>query len=391
MVELIDDRDAFERLRPEWTELLASSAANCLFLTWEWLFTWWQHLSGDRRLCVITVRSGGKLIAIAPFGRSTRRVANLLPLQSLEFLGSGTVGSDYLDIIVRRGSEAEALGALATYLAETAVVLDLARIDAKSSVVSKLAAALTKNGWRKVRREAGVCPVIPLAGHTWESYLSTLGADHRYNFQRRLRQANRNFTMRFEQARTPAECGEALDRLIALHNQRWQGHGGSDAFDGVDIVRFHHAMTRLALERNWLRLFLLSFDGVPTAALYGFLYGRTFYFYQSGYDPRYRKHSAGLLAMGLAIKSAIDEGAAHYDLLHGDESYKFHWTKDVRELQHLELYPPERRAAMARRVRRVTRAVKKTARDVLPKTVGDRISAMRRLGLWKGLYGAWAS
>ncbi len=57
-------------------------------------------------------------------------------------------------------------------------------------------------------------------------------------------------------------------------------------------------MSRLALDRRWLRLFVLRLDGVPVAALYGFLYQRVFYFYQSGYDPRYSKHSVGLVDDG---------------------------------------------------------------------------------------------
>ena len=60
--------------------------------------------------------------------------------------------------------------------------------------------------------------------------------------------------------------------------------------------------------------------------------------------------------MGLAIKSAIEDGAEEYDMLHGDESYKFQWAKDVRELEHLELYAPDARATMARRVRVASRA-----------------------------------
>ncbi len=50
-----------------------------------------------------------------------------------------------------------------------------------------------------------------------------LGSEHRYNFNRRLKQATKNFQFRFEQARSPEECHEALDRLIALHNMRWRG------------------------------------------------------------------------------------------------------------------------------------------------------------------------
>ena len=41
----------------------ALEASDCgVFLTWEWLFTWWKHLSEDRRLSILTVRRGGELV-----------------------------------------------------------------------------------------------------------------------------------------------------------------------------------------------------------------------------------------------------------------------------------------------------------------------------------------
>lgn len=391
MIELVDTRDGFERLRPEWTGLLRASAEDCLFLTWEWLFTWWQHLAGDRRLEILTVRSDGELIAIVPLARTAPRVASLLPLPSLEFLGTGTVGSDYLDLIVRRGCETQAIERLAAHLVGQGIVLELAQLHSGRSQAAALASMLMGRGWTGLRRAAGVCPFIRLDGHTWASYLGTLGSEHRYNFNRRLKQANRTFKVQFAQARSPEDCRESLEQLIALHNLRWRGHGDSDAFHAAEIVRFHHAMSQVALERQWLRLFVLTFDAKPVAALYGFLYQRVFYFYQSGYDPGYRKHSVGLLTMGLAIKSAIEEGAEQFDMLHGDESYKFHWAKEVRQLEHLELYAPDARFRVARQLRVFSRAMSKTARQVLPSTVAERISAARRLGVWRGLYGAWVS
>src|SRR6185437_5964034 len=99
-----------------------------------------------------------------------------------------------------------------------------------------------------------------------------------------------------------------------------------NAFDTPVLVAFHHEVTRLALERGWLRLYVLRLNGRPAAGLYGFLYRSTFYFYQSGFDAAYHKQSVGLIAMGLGIKNAIEEGAKEYDLLHGSEDYKSHWS-----------------------------------------------------------------
>jgi CelD/BcsL family acetyltransferase involved in cellulose biosynthesis len=390
MITIVDDRAGFDRLREHWNPLLQESAADSIFLTWEWLSTWWKHQSGGRRLFILVVHSGGAPIAIAPFALSSRPAASPLSFPTMEFLGTGTVGSDYLDVIIRRGAEEEALNELGACLARKRMVLDLAQVSRDAFSAHAVAAELKQGRWRQSRLTTEVCPFIRLAGHSWDSYLASLGRDHRYNFRRRLKNASKQFDLRFEPARSEGERRDALARLLALHDMRWQGRGGSDAFQTPAVRRFHDEITQLALDRGWLRLFILSLDGEPAAALYGFCYRQVFSFYQSGIDPKYHKHSVGLLAMGLAIKRAIEEGAEEYDLLHGNEAYKFHWAKEVRELERLELYPPSARAIVLRQARAVSRATKKGARRMLPKTVVDRIDAVRRLGMWKRLYGAGA-
>src|SRR5213594_3990640 len=107
-VEPVRDIRGFEALRDEWSDLLAASASDCFFLTWEWLHTWWKHLSEKRKLFLLTAREGGHLLGIAPLVLRPPRLRSLIPFRALEFLGSGSVGTDYPDLILRRGSEAEA-------------------------------------------------------------------------------------------------------------------------------------------------------------------------------------------------------------------------------------------------------------------------------------------
>src|SRR5437899_3532497 len=128
-VERIEDVEAFRRLRTAWNELLADSDADRLFLTWEWLFTWWRHLAAGRRLYLLLVRHGGELIAVAPLASRRRGLSGLLALPMLEFLGGGDVGSDYLDIIVRRGREETAVRAIAETPDEEEVVVELRELD----------------------------------------------------------------------------------------------------------------------------------------------------------------------------------------------------------------------------------------------------------------------
>ena len=362
MFQIIDDTAGFERLRTEWNSLLHESTADCLFLTWEWLFTWWKHLAAERELFILTVRSAGQLLAIAPFAR----VAGERPLTTFEFLGVGSVGSHYLDIIVRRGSEPAALQALSAYLADYGGVVHLAQLEKRTSAAAELARMMQLEGWKQVRRNTGVCPYVSLSGHSWESYLASLRPEPRDRFNRRLAQAQSNFEIRFERARTGEECRDALNILIELHNLRWQGHGGSDAFQSTDVVLFHDELSRLALQQDWLRLYTLRFSNQPVAAIYGFMYQGVFYFYQSGYDHNFRKFSVARLAMGLAIKSAIEEGVVEYDMLHGNATQKSAWGKDVRHLERLELYPADVRRRTMKQQEVADRGIRRGGGRLLP-------------------------
>src|SRR6185436_13128270 len=66
-IETITDEGAFRALKDEWGKLLEASRSDSLFLTWEWLHTWWTHLSGGTTLAIVTLRRGAELMAIAPF------------------------------------------------------------------------------------------------------------------------------------------------------------------------------------------------------------------------------------------------------------------------------------------------------------------------------------
>jgi len=211
------------------------------------------------------------------------------------------------------------------------------------------------------------CPYLDLRGQTWETYLSRLGSSQRYNFNRRLKNLQKNSDVRLDIVQCPAEARAALDALMDLHRKRWTSKTGSEAFQDAQSVAFHREFVELAAAQGWLRLLVMRIGGVPVAALYGLRYGEVFYFYQSGFDPAWSRQSAGLVMMGLAIRAAIDEGVAEYDFLHGAEEYKFHWAPQARELGRLELYPQHSRGRLSRRAVDFNRAMRKMAKRMLGK------------------------
>jgi CelD/BcsL family acetyltransferase involved in cellulose biosynthesis len=361
MVNIIKDFESFTALTPEWNELLRASSADSPFLTAEWLQAWWAHVAGARALHIITVRDDGdRLIAIAPL-----MVAEgpLGMFRRLEFLGTGHAGSDYLDVIVRCGHERKGLQALAATIRQEKAVLRLNHVT-DVSLALMLSERLAEEGWTSRRTPASVCPIVALAGHTWDSYLASLGASHRANFRRRLRTLMKRFDMRFALVASEPARGEALDALVRFHDQRF-GARGSTAFVSPALCAFHDDVTRRAIDQGWLRLFVLRLDGTPAAVMYGFSYNRRFYFYQHGFDSQYESFSIGVVLMGLTIQAALEEGALEFDMLYGTEAYKSLWARDERRLAQLQLYPPHLGGIVYRQVAEAERAMRTVARRIL--------------------------
>ena len=329
----IDSTWRFTELRSAWDALLQSSEAASPFLTWEWLHPWWTHLSGSSRLQLLKVNAGNRLIAIAPF-RATTGVARL---PCLDLLGTGEAGADYLDVITRSGFEAEALDAIEQFAVAQRTALRLTHL-ASSAAVAGLVNRLQRRGWAQVTTPGGICPYISLADHTWDSYLGTLGASHRANVRRRLRALEQNFDVQFEQVIGDGARRDALERLTHYHRCRFDSRG--TAFSTAAHCAFHHEVTQRFLERGWLRMFVLRLNGATAAVMYGFFYNRTFYFYQHGFDDSYQQYSIGLVLMALSIRSALEEGAAEFDMLWGTEPYKFLWARQTRELLNIHIFPP---------------------------------------------------
>ena len=355
--ELITTAASLERLHGEWNALLMATPSPTPFLTWEWMTAWWKHAGTGSDLHVLTVRDHGELVAIAPWFRTRS-----WPVGSqLQFLGIGGAGSDYPDLIVRPGREDDAIGAIARALSGTPLSLYLDHLPA-ASLATRLSDALARHRWTPLESSPDVCPFIDLRGHTFDSYLATLGASHRANFRRRLRELQRRFVVTLSKPASDEARSHALNRLFHFHHERW-GARGSTAFTTMALRSFHHDVSKRLHEASWLRLLTLKLDGDTAAVMYGFALDGRFYFYQHGFAAAFSPFAVGLVLMGLTIKSAIDDGCVEFDMLYGHESYKYLWARAERPLTRLQLFPPRLAGQLLRRQAETRLALRTIARS----------------------------
>jgi CelD/BcsL family acetyltransferase involved in cellulose biosynthesis len=306
---VLERHDDLSALREEW-QLLGGLSQNP-FLSWEWASLWWEHYGRGRRLALGLARHrDGRPRCIVPLFLSTRR-----PLRVLRLVGHTT--GDVLAPVCARGDEAFASAALRRMLAAER------GWDVFLGEHLQAEHAWAQPGSQLLASEP--CPEVHNPGD-WSSYLRTRTRHLRQSVgsMRRRLEAGHRVVYRLS---TGATLENDLAVLFRLHDARW-----ADRSTFSTARRFHEAFARTAVDRGWLRLWVLEVDDQPAAAMHVLRYGGDEWFYQSGRDPALDPLSAGTVLFTHSLATALDEGVAVYHLLRGGEAYKLRFATATPQL-----------------------------------------------------------
>lgn len=379
-IEVVRTEDELLGLQGAWTDLLSGMPSAPIFLTWEWVTTWWRHYGQDKALYVLTVRDReDRLVGLAPWMRLSLRLG-LLEVHKIAFLGSGQVGSDHLDLIARPSDRAAVASAVLDTLERQRHqwdILDLEGLAANSAFLSGIGATQGR-----IRQgEAIRCPYIDLPGD-WDTYQQEfLSANRRQQLRSRLRRLERDYPeqVAFHQVANASDLDATFEALVKLNRARWDDKGEETSFSYDRFVAFHREFAALALERGWLRLYRLDVTGEPVGIQYCLSYGGVVSDYQRGFDPAWSRYSPGHLLLAHAIREAIQEGAQEVDLLRGVEPYKFSWANQERHDASLAHSHSWKGHLWLRGIAAIDGA-KPAGRRVLPKPVQRRVAGLLSQG-----------
>jgi CelD/BcsL family acetyltransferase involved in cellulose biosynthesis len=274
-------------LEDDWRELAARG--RNVFATWEWADTWWRHFGDGREL---RVRHGPGSYVLPLF------LERQGPFRVLRFVGAGH--SDEV------GPVGDAARAAAAFGAERGFHLFLG-----DEMAPGWAEPL---GAKIVERTSS--PVVELPG-SWDEYLAGRSA----NFRSQVRAAERRLDNVSYRLADRSTLDADLDTLFRLHRARWPG---SHWF--ADAEAFHRDFATIALDRGWLRLWILELGGKPAAAWLGYRFNGVESYYQAGRDPALQRERVGFVLLAHTIREAIQDGMGEYRLLRGDESFKYRFA-----------------------------------------------------------------
>ena len=378
-IEVVSDVLGFAALRSEWGDVLDRSGTG-IFNSWEWLYPWYRRLGSDRQLHILTARDeDGRLVGLMPLCVEVRRAMGR-KLRRMTFLGETHVCGDYMDVVALPEHHEAVVESFVGHLRQaqgTWDVLDLADIDSESPTLALWQRSFAAPQYVSELRPGSVCPVMAFQPReTFEGFLR--GSSRRENYRRRKKQLEKQPGFSVECIEDPADLTQPFSEFLRLHAMRWSGEGGSGGITGHEVEAFHRDATALLAERGKLRLFVMRVDGKAVASLYALRHGDTFSYYQAGRDPEWQNMSVGLVMLVETFKRAIEEGAATYDFLRGEEPYKADWNNGQRTTMGLRVYPRGGRGSMLGRQERLVASARGMVKRLLPASVLERVKRVTK-------------
>jgi CelD/BcsL family acetyltransferase involved in cellulose biosynthesis len=377
-VEVVTEGSAFAALRGEWDALLDESSAG-IFNAWEWLYPWYRRIGTDRALRILTARDrAGRLMGLMPLGLERRRVLGRT-VRRLHFLGETHVGSDYLDVVARKGLEEPVARLFAEHLRDTRAewdVLDLTDFDSGSPTLRILQETFGAGFEHSVSKRY-ICPFEPIPPtEAFDAFLKRTG--RRDNYLRRRKWLEKQPGYRIEKVESPEGLAPAMTDFFRLHSMRWADDGGSQGIKGPGVEAFHRDATHFLAERKQLRLYTLKLGDQALASVYGILHRGKFIYFQSGYDPEWRSKSVGLVLVGETFKDTFEGKLTEYDFLRGTEGYKSEWTTQQRQTVSVRVNAPTLQGRWLGLVEAAAKLARDVAKRALPRDTVERIRRFRR-------------
>jgi CelD/BcsL family acetyltransferase involved in cellulose biosynthesis len=373
-VEVIEDLDAAEALAPAWDGLAVSCSLP--LCAPGWMLAWWRHIAPPgTALRIVVVRDGPELIAVAPWFVQTGSWGRV----DLRFLGAEM--SDRVDVLCVAGCEHEVARALRGVLRTIEPRPDLIAFEAVpvgSGWTRRLA-----SGWSgRVRlarylNSAYPAPAVTLPGGTPEQWLAGRSSNFRSQMGRMQRRLQRRGG-EVRQISDPAEVGDALSALLALHISRWEGRGTSGLTRPGVPEMLREAAAALGPDR--LRLWAAEIGGEPISVQLFLAAGGELKYWNGGWSEEHADLKPSMLTILAALEDSIARGEKRLDLGVGTHPYKLRFANGEDVLTWGGVIVRGRRWPRTRAefLPMVLRYRGKQAIRALPGPVSDRVEAIAR-------------
>jgi CelD/BcsL family acetyltransferase involved in cellulose biosynthesis len=336
-IEEISSLDGFWQMRDKWDYLLKESGMDNIFLSFDWMLTWWRYFSKGNSLFILKIIDDGQLIGIAPL-MIHKHVLFGLPVKTIFFMG--TVISDRMDFILTGPKKKESILEVLGYIMKNASRWDIVDLQEMADIT----------GNSQILRECikALNFSAVFGTDTKSFYISFRDVDKRNfsksffsrNIRMRLRaasnRAKRDMASEFEFKRflNPDNNGVSLEDLLAemerIEKASWKGKGCVGVFLNPRTRIFHREIIKNYFKKGMIDISFLSINGRNIAYQYNYFCNARLYGYSTAYDSRYSRLSPGLVLQIYILENSCQSMIEEVDCLRGEEEWKSRLTSDYK-------------------------------------------------------------
>lgn len=270
--EILPRRDAWDAA--------VEALGGTIYLTFDWLQTWWEHYGRNARLRLFVFEEDDRIVGILPLylesfsgGPLRTVVARLVGANIPPKAFNPPVRPDLAGVI---------LGQIIRHLFEK----DRCDLFSLGGVTSNwvateamdIAATATRDVARRPEfrvREVSTRFRLPA---TFEEYLASLGSSERKSRLKRLRSLDRNYRVERDIVADPDRVEAEFEAFATLHANQWRkvGKGGHfEAWPGA--LNYNRDLVRRQARHGRVQFFRMLLDGRTVASRYTFRLGDTLY------------------------------------------------------------------------------------------------------------------
>jgi CelD/BcsL family acetyltransferase involved in cellulose biosynthesis len=336
-------------LYDSWNDLLSQAPDANVQLTHEWLSSCWEIFGDNRRLSLMTVTDGERIMGIAPFTVATVASTAGLRLKKLTFVGDGL--TDYHDLLIANERREEVLRVLFKFVINGEKewdVIHFRNVRGDSPNLSMLRGILGGTPFTFVETINTRSPYISI-NCNWADYYGALGKNIRSDVRRRLNHLARMGKAEFVRLHEVDDVPDTLGMIKEIHVKCRRARGEISWYTNENRFRFASLILKRFSERKWLDIVYLKLNGKIVAYYFGFVYDNIVYFWNTGFDPEFSSVGPGKLLLHYWIQDSFARGYSQFDFMVGEEPYKLQWTSTTRPNYELFVFKNTARSHLLKR------------------------------------------
>ncbi|MCX5749203.1 MAG: GNAT family N-acetyltransferase [Candidatus Saganbacteria bacterium] len=324
--KIIRDLNEFEAIKDKWNAA-QKSPSNIFFLRHEWLLNWWKCFGAGNGLFVVLIIEGDNIVAAAPMMILRKKYFGVLEVRKLQFIAHEV--SDYLDFIIVK-DHADNFALLIKQIESLSSLWDWAEFlyIPQTSAYFECWSNITSEFFSSSFEEKDVSILADIGQfENFAGYLKSLHKKVRSDVVRQFNNIKKLGELKLEVCNERGKIDGLLNVFFDLHKKKWKKEKHVSQFHDESLMNRYRLLSRDLDGSGMLEMSCLYCAGNIVAMHYGFVYADRYYWYTPTYNPQYRQYSPGKLLLASLIENAIKRGIKIFDLLRGNEQYKYFWTR----------------------------------------------------------------